>query len=112
MSAVFDGSNKLYPFTLLRQKEPVIIKSVIDTWKVKEANPEKNTQTNILWGILKKDNATFDLQPPPSVSLLSELPSGTKYFSRKRKQKGNDRHTHTYDKQLCHSLFWIENKCV
>ena len=87
-------TNRLYPFTLLRQKEPVIIKSVIDTWKVREANPEKNTQINILWGILKKDNATFDLQPPPSVFLLSELPSGTKYFSRKRKQGKRQTHTH------------------
>ena len=89
-------TNKSNLFTLSRQKEPIIIKSVSDTKKVREATPEKNTKINILRAIPKKDNATFDLQPPPSVSLLSELPSGTKYFSRKRKQKGNDRHTHTH----------------
>ena len=114
MSTVFDGSRKkLNSFTLSRQKEPIIIKSAIDTRKVMEATPEKKTPKLTFWGLSqKKDNATFDLQPPPSVFLLSELPAGTKYFSGKLKQKGDDTHTHTYYKQLCHLLFWIENKCV
>ena len=44
MSTVFDGSRKkLNSFTLSRQKEPIIIKSAIDTRKVMEATPEKKT---------------------------------------------------------------------
>ena len=115
MSSVLDGSHKqtLFIHTFkAKGTHHYQISQLSDTRKVREATPEKNTKINILRAIPKKDNATFDLQPPPSVSLLSELPSGTKYFSRKRKQKGNDRHTHTYDNQLCHLLFWIENKCV
>ena len=98
MSTVFDGSRKkLNSFTLSRQKEPIIIKSAIDTRKVMEATPEKKTPKLTFWGLSqKKDYATFDLQPPPSVFLLSELPAGTKYFSGKLKQKGDDTHTHTH----------------
>ena len=88
MSTVLDGSRKkLNSFTLSRQKEPIIFKSAIDTRKVREATPEKDTKINILRAIPKKDNATFDLEPPPSVFLLSELPAGTKYFSGKGKQR-------------------------
>ena len=95
-------AKKLNSFTLSRQKEPIIFKSAIDTRKVREATPEKDTKINILRAIPKKDNATFDLEPPPSVFLLSELPAGTKYFSGKLKQKGDDTHTHTH----------IINNCV
>ena len=54
--------NKLNLITLSRQREPIIIKSVIDTRKVTDATPEKDTKIDILRAIpKKKDYATFDL---------------------------------------------------
>ena len=73
---------------------------------------QKKTQKIIFWGLSQKKIMQHLIFNPHHLSLFCLNCQVVQNISAENENKGNDRHTHTYDKQLCHSLFWIENKCV
>ena len=87
--------NKLYSFILSRQKEPIIIKSVSDTRKVREATPEK-TQELIFWGLSQKKIMQHLIFNPHHLSFFCLNCQVVQNISAENENKRETTHTHTH----------------
>ena len=87
--------NKLYSFILSRQKEPIIIKSVSDTRKVREATPEK-TQELIFWGLSQKKIMQHLIFNPHHLSLFCLNCQVVQNISAENENKRETTDTHTH----------------